>query len=50
MSDEFLCHALAILRGTESVSALARVLFILLRSLYFFFFDFVSGDLALTEL
>ena len=39
---------MAILRGTEPVIALTRVLFIFLRSLYFFFLDFVSGDLALT--
>ena len=48
MSAETLCCAWAILCGTEPVSALTRVLFILLRSLYFFFKDFVSGDLALT--
>ena len=39
------CSASAILCGTKSVSALT------LRSLYFFvFLDFLSGDLALTEL
>ena len=39
MSAETLCSAMAILRGTEpisAVSALTRVLFILLRSLIFF--------------
>ena len=46
---ESFCRAAAILRGTEPVSALTRALFILLRFLSFFFFlDFVSGDLALT--
>ena len=50
MSAESLDCALAILRGTEPVSALPRALFILLCSLFFFFLDFVSGDLALTEL
>ena len=42
---ESFCSAAAIL---EPVSALTRALFILLRSLFFFFLDFVNGDLALT--
>ena len=51
MSAETLCRDMANLRGTEPVSALTRALFILLRSLEFFFFlDIVSGYLALTEL
>ena len=35
-SAKTLCHASAILRGTEPVNALTRALFILLRSLNFF--------------
>ena len=40
MSAETLCSAPAILRGTEPVSALTLRLFLLLRSLYFFFLGF----------
>ena len=49
-----LCSALAILHGTEPVSALTRALFdsfcIAALSIIFFFLDFVSGTLSLTEL
>ena len=56
MSAETLCSAMAILRGTEpisAVSALTRVLFILLRSLIFFlllgFFQWLSrAEMVLT--
>ena len=48
MSGETLFLALAILRGTEPVSALTRAHFILLLSIIFPPLDFVSGDLALT--
>ena len=50
MSDETLCSSSAILCGTEPVSALTLVIFILLLSLHVFCLDFVSGYLALTEL
>ena len=45
-----LCRPLAIFLGTEPVSAHARLrlFFILLLSINFFPFDFLSGDLALT--
>ena len=49
---ETLCSPWAILCGTEPVRTLTHALFILLRaaalSVFFFFLDFVSGNLALT--
>ena len=50
MSAETLCSASAILRGTEPVSALTRAFYFVALSIIFFFLDFVSGELALTEL
>ena len=48
LHDAESCCTTAILCGTEPVSAVTRALFLLLRTIYIFFLDFVSGDLVLT--
>ena len=50
MCAETISCASAILRGTERVSALTHAFYIAALSIIFFPLDFVSGDLALTEL
>ena len=49
MSAETLCRALANLRGTVKCTD-TRDFYIAALSIIFIYLDFVSGDLALTEL